>query len=111
MRLLPATSAAILAHVVEATQLATFVRGVVAAAVTLRAMLPADVHGRLRRAPLADHRLQRQRRRRAVLESEFLAQRVDLVGREFLRLPTQQRLRKFDLAVADALEPADLAAL
>src|SRR5690606_19057200 len=108
--LLAAAPAAVLAHVVEATQLAALVGGVVAADVTLGAVA-AHVHGRLGGLALADHRLQRQCRRRTVLQAEFLAQRLDALGRQFLRMPAQQRLRQFDAAVAHALEAADLATL
>src|SRR5690606_18015348 len=110
VRLLAATAATILAHVVEAAQLAALVGGVVAADVALGAMA-AHVHGRLGRLALADHRLQRQCRRRAVLQAEFLAQRLDTLGGQLLRMPAQQRLRQFDAAVAHALEAADLATL
>src|SRR4249919_3193132 len=107
-----ATSAAtVFAHIVEATQFATFVRGAMAAHVTMRAVLATDVHRRLGRLALADHGLQRQCRRRAVLQPEFLAQRVDLFRRQFLRLAAQQRLRQLDHAIANAFEAADLAAL
>ena len=65
-----ATAVAILAHVVEAAQLAAFVRGVVATDVAaLAAAVIAQVHGRLGRAALADHRQQGQRGRHAVLQS------------------------------------------
>src|SRR5690606_35234788 len=73
MRLLATAAAAILAHVVEAAQLASFVGGVVAVDVALRATVAADVHGGLGRLALADHRQQGQRRRRAFLELELLA--------------------------------------
>src|SRR5690606_11864928 len=75
---LPA-AAAILAHVVEAAQFAALVGGVVAADVARRTPLAVDLHGRLAGLALADHRLQRQRRRRAFLELEFAAQGLDLV--------------------------------
>src|SRR5690606_9011668 len=111
MRLLAAASATVLAHVVEAAQLATFVGGVVAVDVALRTTVAAHVHGRLRRLALADHRQQGQRRRRAFLQLELLAQGLDLGVGQLLRLPAQQRLRQRHLAVADALEATDLAAL
>src|SRR5690606_37315822 len=110
VRLLAATAAAtVLAHVVEAAQLAALVGGVVAVDVGLAAL--ADAHGGLGRAALADHRLQGQGGGGAVLELELLAQRLDLLLRQLLRLPTQQLAREADLAVAHALEAADLAAL
>src|SRR5690606_19982061 len=108
--LLAAAAAAILADMVEAAQLAALVGGVVAADVTGTAAA-ADVHRRLRRLALADHRLQGQRGRRAVLEPDLPAQSLDALDREFLCLPAQQRLRQLDAAVAHALEPADLATL
>src|SRR4249919_793387 len=106
-----AATAAVFAHMIEAAQFAAFVSGVVAADVTLRAGAAGEVDGRLGRLALADHRLQRQRRRRIALEAEFTAQRFDLLGGEFLRLAAQQFARQRDLAVAHALEAADLAAL
>jgi hypothetical protein len=72
-----ATTAAIFAHVVEAAQFTAFIGGGDMAAEVCVAGLVAiatDVHGRLGRLALADHRLQRQCRRRAVFQSEFLAQ-------------------------------------
>src|SRR3546814_2348920 len=68
-----------LAHVVEAAQFAALVRGAVAADVAVRAVLAADLHGRLAGLALADHRLQGQRRRRAFLKLQFAAQCFDLV--------------------------------
>ena len=107
-----AETAAVLAHVVEAPQLAAFVGGVVAVDVRLTAAaFAADVHGRLGGLALADHRLQRQCRRRAFFQLEFLAQAVDLRGRQFLTLAAQQLLRQRDVAIAHALQWADLAAL
>src|SRR3546814_6863689 len=47
VRLAPATATAVFAHVVEATQFAALVRGAVAADVAVRAVLAADLHGRL----------------------------------------------------------------
>src|SRR5690606_30712816 len=111
VRLAVAATAAVLAHVVEAAQLAALVRGAVAADVAVRPVLAAHVHGRLARLALADHRLQRQCRWRAFLELQLAAQRLDLVVRQFHRLPAQQRLRQFDRAVPDPLEPRHLAAL
>src|SRR5690606_36547660 len=108
--LLAAAPAPVLAHVVEAAQFAALVGGGVAADVTLGAMT-AHVHRGLGRLALADHRLQRQCRRRAVLQAEFLAQRLDAICRQFLRMPAQQRPRQFDTAVTNALQAADLAAL
>src|SRR5690606_8407616 len=105
-----AAAAAVVAHVVEAAQFAAFVGGVVAADVA-GAAASADVHGRLDRLALADHRLQGQRARGAFLEAELPAQSLDAVGRELLGLPTQQRLRQLDAAVPDPLQAADLAAL
>src|SRR4249919_2434566 len=106
-----AATAAVFAHMIEAAQFAAFVSGVVAADVTLRAGAAGEVDGRLGRLALADHRLQRQGRRRIALEAEFTAQCFDLLGGEFLRLAAQQFARQRDLAVAHALEAADLAAL
>src|SRR3546814_4497618 len=74
VRLAPATATAVFAHVVEAAQFAALVRGAVAADVAVRAVLAADLHGRLAGLALADHRLQGQRRRRAFLELQFAAQ-------------------------------------
>src|SRR5690606_20819487 len=111
MRLLAAAPATVLAHVVEAAQFAPLVGGVVAVDVALRAAVAAHVHGRLGGLALADHRQQGQRRRRTFLEFEFLAQRLDLGIGQLQRLAAQQGLRQRDLAVADALEAADLAAL
>src|SRR5690606_32101708 len=45
------------------------------------------------------------------LEAEFPAQRLHVCRRQFLRLAAQQRAGQGDAAVADALEPRDLAAL
>ncbi|MCW0417692.1 hypothetical protein NB689_003446 [Xanthomonas sacchari] len=110
MRLLAAAAAAaVLAEGVEAAQLAAFVGGVVAVDVGIAAA--ADLHGGLGRLALADHRLQGQRRRGAFLQLQLGAQRLDLVLRQFHRMPAQQFARQRDLAVAGALEPADLAAL
>src|SRR5690606_28068104 len=111
VRLLAAAPAALLAHVVEAPQFASFVGDVVAVDVALRAVVAGDMQGGLGGPPLPDHRQQRERRRRAFLELERLAQCLDLGGRQFHRLPAQQGLRQRHLAVADALEAADLAAL
>src|SRR5690606_32861125 len=111
VRLLAAAPATILAHMVEAAQLAPLVGGVVAVDVALRTAVAAHVHGRLGGLALADHRQQGQRRRRAFLELELLAQHVDLRIGQLQRLPAQQRLRQRDVAVANALEPADLATL
>src|SRR5690606_132696 len=110
MRLAAAAAAAILAHVVEAAQFAALVGGVVAADIAVRAA-PADVNRRTRGLALADHRLQGQRRRRAFLQAELLAQRLDPIGGQFLRLAAQQRLRQLDAAVPHPLQAADLAAL
>src|SRR5690606_28983960 len=110
MGLLAAASATVLAHVVETAQLAAFVGGVMAADITLGAMA-AHVHGRFGGLALADHRLQRQCRWRAVFQAELLAQRLDAFGRQFLRMSTQQRLRQLDAAVLDALQATDLATL
>src|SRR3546814_4182068 len=77
VRLAPAT--AVFAHVVEAAQFAALVRGAVAADVAVRAVLAADLHGRLAGLALADHRLQGQRRRRAFLTLQFAAQCFALV--------------------------------
>src|SRR5690606_30675868 len=104
-----AATAAVLAHVVEAAQLAALVGGVVAVDVGLAAL--ANAHRGLGRAALADHRLQGQGGGGGVLELELGAQRVDLLDRQLLRLSAQQLARQADLAVAHALEAADLAAL
>jgi len=108
MRLLvaEAPTTAILAHVVEASQFATFVG--TARSTDMRAAFSAAGFGtkidrRLGGPALADHRLQRQRRRRAVLEAQFGAQLLDLVAGHFLRLAAQQLAWQLDLAVADAL--------
>src|SRR5690606_30465253 len=112
----PATAAApatVLAQIVEAAQLAPLVGGGhVAVHVPGRGPVASgQVDRRLGRPALADHRLQGQRRRRTVLEAEVAPQLFDPVGRKLDRLSAQQFARQCDLAVADALEPADLAAL
>src|SRR5688572_21037083 len=106
-----AAAAAIFAHMVEATQFASFVRGVVAADITRCTARATEVQRRLRRLALADHGHQRQRRGRAVFQAELRAKHGDLVRRQFLRLAAQQRLRQRHVAVTDALEARDLAAL
>src|SRR5690606_4689952 len=108
---LAATAAALLAHVVEAAQLAALVGGVHAVHICLAARLAGEVQGCLRGLALADDRQQRQCRRGAFLEAEFPAQRLHVCRRQFLRLAAQQRAGQGDAAVADALEPRDLAAL
>jgi hypothetical protein len=77
-------TAAILPDVIEATQFAAFIGDVVAVDVTLAAAFVGYMHGRLGGLALADNRLQRQRGGRAIFQSQFLAQRFDLSGRQFL---------------------------
>ena len=97
---------------VEAAQFTAFVGGVVAVDVGLAgAAFVAHVHGGLGRATLADHRLQGQGRLGAVLQAQRRAQCLDLVGGQFLGVSAQQFARQGDVAIAGALEPADLAAL
>src|SRR5690606_30112368 len=110
VRLLAAAAAAtVLAHVVEAAQFAALVGGVVAVDVGLPAL--AHVQRGLGRAALANHRLQGQGGGRVGVQAQLAAQGVDLLLRQFLRLPAQQLARQADVAVAHALEAADLAAL
>ena len=105
-----AATPAILTHVVKAPQLAAFIGRTVATDVPRTRRTP-DVHGCLGRLALAEDRHQGQRRGRAFFQSHRLAQRVHLHLRELLRMPAQQWLGQADVAIADALEPADLAAL
>src|SRR5690606_17952784 len=110
VRLLAAAAAAtVLADMVETAQFAALVGGVVAVDVGLATL--ADAHRGLGRATLADHRLQGQGGSGGVIELELRAQRLDLLLRQLLRLAAQQFTRQADLAVAHALEAADLAAL
>src|SRR5690606_4727203 len=74
-----ATTAAVLANVVEAPQLAALVGRAVAADVALAAVLATHLHGGLGGAALADHRQQGQCGRCAILEPELAAQGLDLV--------------------------------
>ncbi|KAG1256149.1 hypothetical protein G6F65_016454 [Rhizopus arrhizus] len=106
-----ATTAAIFAHVVEATQLAAFISGVVAVDVGIATATLAHAHGGLGGAALADHRLQGQRRRRAFFQLQLRAQGFHLGGTQFPRMAAGQFARQADLAVAGALQAADLAAL
>src|SRR5690606_23477450 len=110
VRLPAAAPAPILADMGEAAPLAPLA-GRAGAADVAGAAATADMDRRLRRLALADHRLQGQRGRRAVLQPDLPAQGLDAFDREFLCLPAQQRLRQLHAAVAHALEPADLAAL
>src|SRR5690606_14032172 len=99
-----AATATILADVVETTQFATFVGRRDMTADIGRAMAAArQVDRRLGRLALADYRLQGQRGRRTVLQPEILAQLLDALAGQLLRLPAQQLARQGDLAVADAL--------
>src|SRR3546814_11005439 len=84
VRLAPATATAVFAHVVEAAQFAALVRGAVAADVAVRAVLAADLHGRLAGLALADHRLQGQDRQ-SVVSGKRVAECVDLGGRSRIK--------------------------
>src|SRR5690606_39008514 len=105
-------AAAVFTQVVETTQFAAFVGTVVAIDVGIAAAAIArHAHGGLGGTALADHRLQGQGGRRTFFQLQFGAQRFDLLDRQLDRLATQQFARQLHLAVAGALEAADLAAL
>jgi len=101
-----ATTWTILANMVEATQLAAFVRHrAVDVGLALAILLVDGDFGAC--LALADDRLQGQHLRTA-LESEFALQCFDFLERQFLRLATLEQARQGQCAVADTLEPADL---
>ena len=105
-----AATATILAHVVEAAQLTPFVGRAVTTHIT-RSGRTTDMHRGLGRLALAEHRHQGQRGWRAFLKTNRGTQCIDLGLRQLLRVSAQQWLRQAHIAVADALQAADLAAL
>src|SRR5690606_27604380 len=105
-----AAAARLLAQVVEAAQFARLFleHGAIDVGGLLSVLADADLGGA--RAALADHRLQGQRRR-AVLQAKLLAQALDLGLRQLLAMAALEHARQDDVAVAHALEAADLVAL